>query len=177
MTLVAYGWSAPGDGTWPPLRPTQLLCLLAVAAAALLPAAGATRRWPASLALTARLLSLTLLLASSGAFAIILLSPLIGAPGHEADLGALAVLRTAVAALLVVTAAFLGRIERLRQASWLVYPLLGLGGLKLAFEDFRFGRPATLVLSLALYGVAWILAARWMAVAKKDSLQGNDSES
>jgi hypothetical protein len=35
-----------------------------------------------------------------------------------------------------------------------------LGGLKLLLQDLREGRPATLVLSLALYGAVLLLAPR-----------------
>ena len=73
---------------------------------------------------------------------------------------ALAVERTAVLAAMAVLLACLGRLEPLRQTTWLVYPVLVFGGLKLLVEDLPAGRPATLVLSFALYGGALILAPR-----------------
>jgi hypothetical protein len=41
-----------------------------------------------------------------------------------------------------------------------VYPLVALGGVKLLLQDLRDGRPATLVVSLALYGAVLVLAPR-----------------
>jgi hypothetical protein len=54
----------------------------------------------------------------------------------------------------------ISRLERFREASWLVYPLLVAGGIKLLVEDFPQGRAATLFLGLALYGGALIVAPR-----------------
>jgi hypothetical protein len=46
------------------------------------------------------------------------------------------------------------------EGAWLVYPLLALTGLKFVLEDFRVGRPGTLFLAFALYGLALIVAPR-----------------
>jgi hypothetical protein len=43
-----------------------------------------------------------------------------------------------------------------------VVPLVALGGVKLLLQDLRDGRPATLVVSLALYGAVLVLAPRLM---------------
>ena len=56
--------------------------------------------------------------------------------------------------------AWVGRSRHLREASWLVYPVLALGALKLLVEDFPAGRPMTLLVALALYGGALIAAPR-----------------
>jgi hypothetical protein len=71
---------------------------------------------------------------------------------------ALAILRTAVLAVSSVSLAWLGRFTRLEQATWLVYPVLIAGGLKLLVEDLRVETPAGLVASFALYGSALIVA-------------------
>jgi hypothetical protein len=76
------------------------------------------------------------------------------------DVGAAAVTRTAVLAVLVLALAWLSRRGELPELGWLVYPLVGLGGIKLLTQDLPHGRPATLVLSLALYGAVLILAPR-----------------
>ncbi len=47
-----------------------------------------------------------------------------------------------------------------------MYVVLILGGIKLIAEDFMSGRPATLVLSLAVYGAALIVAPRWVRRGK-----------
>ena len=51
------------------------------------------------------------------------------------------------------------------ELGWLVYPLVALGGVKLLLQDLRDGRPATLVVSLALYGAVLVLAPRLMKPA------------
>jgi hypothetical protein len=76
------------------------------------------------------------------------------------DPGLAAVLRTAVLAALVLGLALVARRSRWPELGWLVYPLVTLGGLKLLLQDLREGRPATLVLSLALYGAVLLLAPR-----------------
>ena len=43
---------------------------------------------------------------------------------------------------------------------WVAYALVALGGAKLVLQDLPAGRPSTLVPSLALYGVALLLAPR-----------------
>ena len=42
----------------------------------------------------------------------------------------------------------------------LVYPLLVAGGIKMLLEDFRTGRPATLFVTLAFYGLVLVIVAR-----------------
>lgn len=76
------------------------------------------------------------------------------------DAGAAAVSRTAVLAALVLGLAWVSRRLALPELGWLVYPLVALGGIKLLTQDLPQGRPATLVLSLALYGAVLILAPR-----------------
>jgi hypothetical protein len=76
------------------------------------------------------------------------------------DPGVAAVLRTVVLAALALGLALLARRSALPEIGWLVYALVALGGLKLLLQDLRVGRPATLVLSLALYGAVLVLAPR-----------------
>jgi hypothetical protein len=76
------------------------------------------------------------------------------------DRGLVALIRTAALAVAAVGLAWGGRWRRFVEARWLVYPVLVAGGLKLVAEDLRTGRPATLFASLALFGLALILAPR-----------------
>jgi hypothetical protein len=62
-----------------------------------------------------------------------------------------------VAALLI---AWISRQARFREWAWLVYPLLVLIGLKMVAQDFKYSRPATLFIALAIYGTALIVAPR-----------------
>jgi hypothetical protein len=73
-----------------------------------------------------------------------------------------AVLRTAILAALALGLALASRRGAWPELGWLVYPLVVLGGVKLLLQDLRHGRPATLVLSLALYGAVLVLAPRLM---------------
>jgi hypothetical protein len=76
------------------------------------------------------------------------------------DPGVAAVARTAVLGVLVLLLAWSARRGAFAELAWLVYPLLALGGVKLLLEDLPHGRPATLVASLAVYGVVLIAAPR-----------------
>ena len=78
------------------------------------------------------------------------------------DTALAAVVRTAVLAALALALAAIARRGTLPELGWLVYPLVALGGLKLLLQDLREGRPATLVASLAVYGVVLTLAPRLM---------------
>ena len=73
---------------------------------------------------------------------------------------ALAVIRTAVLALAAVALAFGVPRVRLFEMTWLVLPLIVLGGIKFLAEDLPHGRPLTLFLGLACYGTALIGASR-----------------
>jgi hypothetical protein len=73
---------------------------------------------------------------------------------------AIATLRTATLALLVLGLGLVARRWALRELAWFVYPLLVVGGVKLATQDLWHGRGFTLFLSLVLYGTALIAAPR-----------------
>lgn len=81
-----------------------------------------------------------------------------------ADAGVAAVLRTAVLAGLALGLALASRRWAWPELGWLVYPVVILGGAKLLLQDLRDGRPATLVMSLALYGAVLLLAPRLVKV-------------
>jgi len=91
--------------------------------------------------------------------------------GDDAAKGA--ALRTGVLAALSLLAAAGSR--RVRELSFLVYPLLALGGLKLLAQDLPLGRPATLVVSLMLYGGALIGAPRVSRRAEPPDRSGQRS--
>jgi hypothetical protein len=77
-----------------------------------------------------------------------------------ADAGLAAVLRTGILTVLALVLALAARRWAWPELAWLVYPLVALGGGKLLLQDMRVGRPATLVLSLAIYGALLLLAPR-----------------
>ncbi|HXI28176.1 MAG TPA: hypothetical protein VNG89_07135, partial [Vicinamibacterales bacterium] len=74
--------------------------------------------------------------------------------------GNAATVRTIALAAIALALASLGRVARLREAAWLVYPTLAAGGLKLLAEDFAQSTAATLFVALAIYGGVLIAAPR-----------------
>ena len=72
----------------------------------------------------------------------------------------LATLRTGVAVAATLAVAYASRDEGWREAGWLTYPLLVVLGVKLLLSDLPSGRPLTLFLALAAYGLALIAAPR-----------------
>jgi hypothetical protein len=104
-----------------------------------------------------------MLLAGVGAVVISYAVPLVsGVPGQSADAALTAAIRTVVVGAAVLLLAFVGGRGVFAEGRWLMYVVLILGGIKLLLEDFPAGRPATLVLSLAVYGAALIVAPRWV---------------
>lgn len=76
------------------------------------------------------------------------------------DAGWLGTLRTAVTVAATFAVAYASRRPAWREAGWLTYPLLVGLGLKLVASDLPSGRPVTLFVTLAAYGVALIAAPR-----------------
>ena len=50
----------------------------------------------------------------------------------------------------------------------MAYPVLAIVGIKLIFEDFRYGRPLTMFIALALVGGALILVAKLLRRKKRE---------
>lgn len=88
-------------------------------------------------------------------------------PASASAPAVVATLRTGVLALLAVALGGAARRWTLPELAWFVYPLLAIGGLKLVTEDLREGRPATLFVSLVLYGGALIAAPRLIQRQKR----------
>jgi hypothetical protein len=78
-----------------------------------------------------------------------------------------AVIRTGVLAATVVALAVVGRRSGWVELTWLVFPLLALGCVKLLVEDLRRGTPLTLTIGFALFGTALILAPRIQLAGRK----------
>ena len=74
----------------------------------------------------------------------------------------LAVIRTVVICAVALAFGFgAARWQRV-EWRWVAYAAVGCGTLKLAFEDLRFGNPASLVVSLLFYGLILIVLPRLM---------------
>lgn len=80
--------------------------------------------------------------------------------GPEAAAGAVAAVRTGVLVGGVLLLAWGGRRAAWREAGWLAYPVLVAIALKIMMEDLPRSRPATLLFSFGLYGLALILVPR-----------------
>ncbi len=78
----------------------------------------------------------------------------------DVDPALVAATRTSVLAVFAVLLAWSARRWSLKELTWLVYPILMLGGVKLALEGLQHGRPETLFVAFALYGSALIVTPR-----------------
>jgi hypothetical protein len=160
LAQAAFAFFAPAGYDLPSVGPWILISFLAAAIAFTFPAPPAEGQWFVRFRLD-RLVDLAIAVLALGGILLGALAPWIsGRPGEEADAAILAALRTAVLAASALGLSGLGRLKHFREASWLVYPLLVVGGIKLVLEDFPQGRASTLFLGLALYGSALILAPR-----------------
>ena len=101
-----------------------------------------------------------------GALAVPRLSRLL--PGTPPEASALAAVRTSILAAAAAAIAALTRVWPGTELRWLVYPLLGLAGLKLLFADLPMGRPLTLFPGLAVIGAALLLAPRLLRAGDTD---------
>jgi hypothetical protein len=142
---------------WSAISPGELAVAAAIAFAAwtlATPARGALEHLP-------RVVLVVVLAASVAGLVLGVAVPAIaGLPGAGADAGVVATVRTAVLALGAVALALAGRSDGWAQARWLVWPVLGLAGLKMLVEDMPRSRPATLFLAFGLYGAALVLVPR-----------------
>jgi hypothetical protein len=113
-------------------------------------------RWPA------RIPRFVLAALSAVGLATVALNLVIHAFGRTAvvDPAVIAAARTAILSLSAIVLAALGSRQRLVELTWLVYPLLVVTGAKLLLEDLRQGRPLTLFISFAFFGIALIVAPR-----------------
>ena len=102
-----------------------------------------------------RFIVLTLTVVGLGGLTVSLVAPIL--PEGPA---ATAVLRTAVISTAAVALAVIGRRRTLVEMSWLVYPVLVVGGLKLLAEDLQHGDPVAVFVAFTCYGLALIAAPR-----------------
>ena len=84
------------------------------------------------------------------------------APGTAVALGTVAL------AAVTVALAFLAFRWGVVEAGWLVYPILGLTGLKVVSQDLTAGRALVLVVALAAYGFALVVAP-WLLRSVRES--------
>ena len=107
-----------------------------------------------------RLLLAVIVAFGAGAFAVGQLRDLVGGGAASPDPGAVAAARTAVLAAGRFLLAAIRRRAALPELAWLTYGVLSIGAVKLLVEDLPGGRPATLFVAFAFYGVALLAAPR-----------------
>jgi len=164
--ILTTGYQALAGGVvavWPALLPWHVVIALTTVACLFIPVAQRSERWGV-LAGLPQLIVLALSVWEVGGLLVVVFAPLLAnAAGQDADLAALAALRTAVLAASSVTLALSSRYKRWPEARWLVYPVLILVGFKLLLEDFPNGQPVTLFIAFALVGSALILVAKLLS--------------
>jgi hypothetical protein len=118
------------------------------------------REGPAGVVIVASRLALSLIVvwAACGVLVHVLGSGLQRTDGLDAAW--LATLRTGVTVAATLGVAYASRKSAWHEAGWLTYPLLVALGAKLILSDFPSGRPVTLFVALAVYGIALIAAPR-----------------
>lgn len=161
VAFVSDAFLASSASTWAPFAWPALGVLAAAAAccAVSVPAVGESWRRAARMP---KLAVAIVLLLGVGATVVGLLVPLLSArPGAGADAGVVAGVRTFVLAAAAMVLAWLGGSGTFPEGRWLTHVVLVIGGLKLLMHDFMAGRPATLFVSLAVYGAALIVAPKW----------------
>jgi hypothetical protein len=77
-------------------------------------------------------------------------------------------LSTALIVSVAVALAWIGTRKGVRELIWLLFPWMIFGGMKLAAEDFQQGSPATLFLSLLVYGGTLIALPRLFRRSPRD---------
>lgn len=161
--ILASGIEAlAGDGIefWPSPTAWHLIVATATVICLFIPVAQHSDRW-GRLAGLPQLTVLALSVWEVGGLLVTYLAPLLtGVPGAEADLGFLALLRSAVLIISALTLALSSRHARWPEARWLAYPVLILVGIKMIFEDFPQGRALTIFPALVLIGGALMVATR-----------------
>ena len=162
LDTITNGFTASAEHVWAGVPLAAWVVLAATAVCAAVPVTTRVEVPPRYLRIPKVVVVILLLAGVGAAFITYAASLLAGQPGGAADPAVTAAIRSVVGAAAVLLLAFLGGRDLFPEGRWLTYVVLLVGGLKLLLEDFPNGRPATLVLSLAVYGAALIVAPRWV---------------
>ncbi len=154
------GLMAPATDAWPPLTLPAAAVLAAALTACAVPSSSRNESWGRWSRLPKIVLAAVVLWAAGGVLCGLSAPLLAGQPGSNAvDSAIVATIRTAVLAASVLLLAWAGT-RFFAEGRWFSYAVLVAGGAKLLAEDFPQGRPATLFVSLAVYGGVLILGPR-----------------
>jgi hypothetical protein len=159
--------AASAEGPW--ILPSAAMVVVLVAGALSVGFAAARRNEKGDeVASGLRLVIILVFFAAASACVTGFIAPLVGGlPDGSVATGVLATVTTVVLSVATLLVAWIGRQQRFREWSWLVYPLLVAIGIKMAGQDFKHSRPATLFIAMALFGAALIIAPRLRRVAGK----------
>ena len=141
--------------SWPAAMPLTWAVLALVAVSASLPRPSADE-WGRAARLPRAVCAALLILVGAGLLTHLVVVPL----STTATAGATATVRTGILAGAAILAALLGRYDRWIELGWFTYPILIAGAVKLLVDDLLHSPAAMLVVALALYGGALIVAPR-----------------
>jgi len=167
----------PATVAWPPPTP-QSMAVFGTAALCYVLLASTQGAHPSGwLRLAPRLV--TGLISGLGAAGLLVLtaSRLLTVPPPDADPAVLAMVRTAVLAVLAIILAIGGRRSKLIELMWLAHPTILALTAKFMFEDFPNGRPVTLFVSLVFYGAALIVASRCLRARQQLGVKATEAHS
>ena len=161
LGLISDAFTASSTVAWAVLTWPAALALAGAGVCCAAPIRAGGESWGPYGRAPKLIVSIVLLLGAGG-FLIALSVPLTaGRPGAGADPAIVAGVRTLVLAAAALLLAWLGGRGTFPEGRWLTYVVLVVGGLKLLLNDLLAGRPATLFVSLAVYGTALIVAPKW----------------
>jgi len=160
ITLAIDVFTLPADQAWPRITvPALLIVVTAVISYVVLALAKTDSQHPWRLRISRFLVAL-LAAMGGGAMLVVIIAGALGSQPPDADPAVVAAVRTSIVAGAAVALAALSRIPACANLRWLVYPLFLFGALKMALEDLPQGRPTTLFVAFAFYGIALIVAPR-----------------
>ncbi len=143
---------------WVSISPTQGLALFAIAFVTVLRVRHPVESWGMLTSILHLAVIIVLVWAAAGTAVMLAMAALPG--GDHIGGSSLATIRTAAFVLATFALSLAAGLPSGREAGWLVFPMLFLTGAKVVGIDFPQGRPETLFIALALYGVALIAAPR-----------------
>ena len=161
ITFAVEVFTSSADQSWPRIMIPGLVIIVvtAVVSYLVLAMAKADPEHPWRIRIP-RFVVILLAALGGGAALVLILARALGSQPPEADAAVVAAVRSGVVAGAAVALAALSRIPACLDLRWLVYPLFLFGALKLVLEDLPQGRPTTLFVAFACYGIALIIAPR-----------------
>jgi hypothetical protein len=169
MTLGLRAFMGPAEEALMPLVYLPYLVLMVAAGTYVLLVSTQLKLSGGELSRTPRFLILTItVFGIAGLLTTLAIQALATLSLHEA-------IRVAVLSLAAILLAAVGRKRITLEFSWLAYPVLILAGLKLLLVVLRGGNAITLFVGFAFFGVALILAPRFLRAAHwREALQSVD---